>query len=366
MDKYRKITYFWIIALLILLLFHITTYFVYTSVVYPNPDDNKYIGDLGRTSYMVDILHERPINKQTFTKSYIDFKDYNGGKVDLVTIGDSFSQGMGFGLNRFYQDYIVNEYNLKVLNIQQLSGTDNYIETIVLLANSNYLKTIGVKYILIESVQREALERLTKRVNFFKISKNENFTSLINNQKEIYNINSLSENKITMINNLNFNALKYNLKYFFSGYGSFGSFYREKLNQKFFTAKSSSDIMFYADDINKLSLENVENIKLLNYNLNRLSDILEKQNIKLIFMPAVDKYNLYRKYIINQEYPKSLFFEDLRSLSKKYYFIDTKEILEKELKKGVIDLFYSDDTHWSYKASEIIIQDDLFRSIVQD
>jgi len=94
----------------------------------------------------------------------------------------------------------------------------------------------------------------------------------------------------------------------------------------------------------------------LNNNLNALSKILKKKNIKLYFMPAVDKYNLYSKYIVNNTYPQSIFFEELRKLPKEYTFIDTKTILLEELKKGVKDIYHSDDTHWSYKASEAIFK----------
>lgn len=36
------------------------------------------------------------------------------------------------------------------------------------------------------------------------------------------------------------------------------------------------------------------------------------------------------------------------------YLLDTKAILEKEVDRVVKDVFYSDDTRWSYKASEAI------------
>jgi hypothetical protein len=71
-------------------------------------------------------------------------------------------------------------------------------------------------------------------------------------------------------------------------------------------------------------------------------------------MPAVDKLNLYSKYIVNNKYGESTFFEQLRPLKKEYILIDTKTILEQEVDRGVKDIFYSDDTHWSYKASEAI------------
>ena len=73
-------------------------------------------------------------------------------------------------------------------------------------------------------------------------------------------------------------------------------------------------------------------------------------------MPSVDKYNLYSKYIRNNNYPKSTFFERLRPLKKDYKFIDTKIILENMLENNITDVYYSDDSHWSYKASKEIFK----------
>lgn len=362
MNKYKKIAYIWILSLSCLLIFHAFTYYIFTSKVYLDPN-YKFIGDLGRTSYMSDMLFERNVNETNLDKHHIKFTDFNGQKVDLLTIGDSFSNGMGFGLNRYYQDYIATLYNIDILNICQLDMTNNAIETISLLANSNYLEHIGVKYVLIEAVQRSVLENLSRDDMDFSKKLNVDFTHLIQNTKDIYTLKALHENKITIINNLNLNALKYNLRYLINGYGNISSFYREKLSKDLFTTKANKEIIFYHDDIKKLSYETEDNIKMLNNNLNKLAQKLAEKNIKLIFMPVVDKYSLYREYIVSHTYPESKFFEYLRTLDKEYMVIDTKKILLKELDNEVKDVFYSDDTHWSYKASEVIAKDELFKRL---
>mgnify|MGYP000467482794 CR=1 FL=1 len=53
----------------------------------------------------------------------------------------------------------------------------------------------------------------------------------------------------------------------------------------------------------------------------------------------------------------------LRNVNKNYYLIDTKKILEEELLKNEVDIFYADDTHWSYKASNILINNESFKKI---
>jgi hypothetical protein len=110
-------------------------------------------------------------------------------------------------------------------------------------------------------------------------------------------------------------------------------------------------------------LETKDNIELLNENFNVLARDLSQKGIKLIFMPAVDKYNLYRPYIVSNIYKESIFFEYLETLPKEYIFINTKKILSKELENGEKDIFFADDTHWSYKASEKIVSDKEFKKI---
>lgn len=121
-----------------------------------------------------------------------------------------------------------------------------------------------------------------------------------------------------------------------------------------FTAKDPYSLLFYKDTIKYNESITSEKIQIVNENLNRLCLQLKSKGIKLYFMPAVDKLNLYSKYIIDNKYGQSTFFKQLRPMKKEYELIDTKSILEKEIDRGVKDIFYSDDTHWSYKASETI------------
>lgn len=233
---------------------------------------------------------------------------------------------------------------------------------------------------LIESVQRRSLERFS--VNDINTSLSIDKSLLRNNIKINYNIQEITSandtlidiikklfskstnNDISVINNLNQNALIYNLRFKIKGYGKMTSHvYREKLSQDLFSKDVSGDLLFYYEDLKYLGLETKQNIELLNDNFNKLSHALAKKNIKLIFMPAVDKYNLYRPYIVSNIYNESIFFEYLETLPKDYIFINTKKILSKELEKGEKDIFYVDDTHWSYKASKTIIKDESFKNI---
>jgi hypothetical protein len=361
MSKFKKITFLWILSISVFLIFNFLIFFNYTSKVYPDTADTT-IGDLARMSYSVDIIQERE-NITDLEKLHLYQNQYNYENIDMVTIGDSFSNGGAGGKNRYYQDYISTIYNKKVLNLN-IQNYKNYLEIIAFFANSGYLEKIGAKYVLIESVQREALVRFARNDLNLAIKTDKNLETIFRNSMETYNIEKLHNLKPSIINNLNLNAFIYNIKYYIKGYGKLNSsVYIEKLNKDLFTSKSSSKLAFYHEDIKKLSLETKENIELLNHNFNNLADILESKGIKLIFMPAVDKYNLYRPYIVSNNYKESIFFEYLSTLDKKYIFINTKEILSKYLENSEKDIFYADDTHWSYKASNNIIESDAFNNI---
>jgi hypothetical protein len=100
----------------------------------------------------------------------------------------------------------------------------------------------------------------------------------------------------------------------------------------------------------------------LNDNLNRLADRLAPKGIQLVFMPVVDKYDLYYEHILDNLYPRNQFFNLLRPLPKRYRFIDTKAILADGVRMGDKDIFYVDDTHWTWKASSKIFGTERFSS----
>ena len=87
-----------------------------------------------------------------------------------------------------------------------------------------------------------------------------------------------------------------------------------------------------------------------------LTCMAQKRGIKLIFMLPVDKYDLYQDYIVDNPYayPKRI-NEDVREilgdipevLLSKYY-------LQPLIDKGEKDIFLFDNSHWSYKASEVV------------
>ena len=365
MKVYKKFSKIFLFMIVSFLLFHFFTWTFLTKQVRQN-DKMIYKGDLTRKIYKVDSIFPRPSHfnpkNSDLPKHHISLQDWDGEKVDLITIGDSFSNGDTQGLNTFYQDYIASYNNLRVLNIPRLfkaKGTFidafNYLEGIQILNNLGYLDKMKPKYILIESIERYSVNRFAKELNFN--AKDDKFFKSLKLSKRLHFEKSIDSSLFSFLNLNNFKAIRNQILLNFTDRKLISHVYVEKLRKDFFTSKDKNSLLFLKEDVDNIRLITKDRIKILNDNFNKLSEILGKKGIKLYFMPVVDKYDLYSKYLINSDsYPKSYFFEYLRVLPKKYEFIDTKEILAKALEKGEKDIFYSDDTHWSYKASELIFK----------
>ena len=67
-----------------------------------------------------------------------------------------------------------------------------------------------------------------------------------------------------------------------------------------------------------------------------------------------DKYDLYQDYIVNNPYQRKTINEDFRKIvGDREDIIIGKEILLPYINKGMKDIYYFDDTHWSFKSAKI-------------
>jgi len=330
--------------LIIFILFHFITWNLITKNIFGN-DDDIYIGDLGRLSYSIDSLYPRK-NESNLNQVYKVFTDYS--QTDVITIGDSFSRGDSGGKNANYQDFIATDYNLDVLNISP--SDKGYIETVLMLISSGALDRLKPKAIILESVERSAVKRFSKSIDWDLHGK-------------LGELLAKSPNKFvphtpdaSFVNHNNYMAWIYRILYRHYDNALISKAYKVQLNKDCFTSKEKRTLLYLYEDLDSINKSKFRSIKLLNDNLNNLQDILEEKGIQLYFLPAADKYNIYSKYIVDNKYAKSNFFELLRETDKNYHLIDTKLILQKLTDNGVQDVYYSDDTHWTDKASAEVVK----------
>lgn len=334
--------------------YHLIIWYLFTSKIFSHKDA-FHIGDLARMSYQINMIHERE-TILNLDKQHIRQDSFTNQKIDILTIGDSFSNGIAAGLNPFYQDYLATYSNKNILNISPEKPL-NAFETIVALYNSGYIEKLKPKAIIVESVERKLPQRYIKEIDFtIKSETTLPHKTLLNkkrNQENYKNIKILDSPEVSIINTANYKFPFYTIKYHYNNNAQ-RSVYKFRLNKKLFSISNGYDILIYHQDIKYIEKFTPQNVNKINKNFNQLAILLKKLDIKLFFMPAVDKYDLYYEYIINNQYPKNNFFDLIRPLNKKYYFIDTKQILSPYLEQNIQDIFYIDDTHWSYVASDII------------
>lgn len=356
MKYILKPTYFvkiFFIVFLIFLLYHIIIWIFFSSKIF-GLKDGEYVGDLGRTSYQLNSLYLREL-EYTLPKTHFGSQDWNGQKIDILTIGDSFSNADTGGKNPYYQDYLATYYNKNILNLRRYDDKTRPFEFLLSLYNNKILEKIHPEAIIIESVERFVYDRYTKDFNFNYIS-DINISNIAQPKKEK---NSYIPN-LLLINTANYKLPYYTLLYEFK-FNANKSIPRLDLAKNVFSnAGYENKLLITREDIQGMHNDQDRVIK-MNENFNKLARKLKKLNIKLFFMVCPDRYDLFSKYAVNSPYQQNNFFKMIRPLQKEYYFIDTKQILQQAIDRGETDIYYPDDTHWSYKASDLIAKSEVFR-----
>ena len=321
-------------------------------------DPRRNAGDLLRIGYILGHVAPRQ-NIDDLPRRHIRASEYRKQPVDMVTVGDSYSMGGGGGRNSHYQDYIASLQGLTVLNAP-VTGTfgiaGGYAPVLALsrLINSGYLDIIKPKYVLLESGERYAIQRLTSEFTMQVTATIEEIEHTFGKQRADDKQAKNSFFDLHFINDGNFKFIGNNLQYLFSDRALGSMVIISKLNRRFFSSGQGDKLIFHSEDAKNTRYSTPAGVAEANQNLNRLAAVLKTKGITLVFMPIVNKLNLYEPYLQKQRYPRSIFFEEVRKLPKEYLLIDTKDILSRALDKGELDIYHSDDSHWTWKASQAI------------
>lgn len=352
MNRYKKYTLSLLFIILCFFLYNITVWKLFTEELMTG------VGDLTRMGYILGSKQQRK-KVDDLPRRHFEQEEYNGQHVDVITLGDSFSNGGGGGGNRYYQDYIASINDMSVMNIEPYRDL-SIMQLAFSYLNNGYFDAIRPKALILSSAEKFCVERFSPPVNT-DINMPMDTLSKMKRMGYRGNVVDFSPEEGVLpqfgfINDGNFKFPLYSLYYRFDDHAFFSKTYMFNLERPLFNAKMSSRLLVYRDDLRSIPLATDSNMEKLNANLNLLADRLAAKGIRLYYMPCVDKYNLYSDFILNNRYQKSRFFETLRPLSKRYILIDTKAILYPEVKSGAKDIFHSDDTHWSWKASEKIFE----------
>lgn len=271
----------------------------------------------------------------------------------MLTIGDSFSEQMEMG----YQNQLSYHSKISILHMDRFLSEESPLQTLIELINSDFFDNIEVKYIVLQSVERATIIRN----EFLSFDKKRTIDSLklqikdFNRKKEQGKTTPPSSNHTEFFSDATIKIPLTNLQFLFLNRPIKSDVYKFKSNNSQLFTNNPDNLLFFKDDIKTLKdKNNDEKIKALNNNLNKINDLLAQKNIKLIVLIAPDKYDLYYPYIANKPKGKEpLFFSKLEPLHKNYIYIPSYQILSNAIKNNK-DIYFYDDTHWTYKSSEII------------
>ncbi|MBP2658233.1 MAG: hypothetical protein H6Q69_1265 [Firmicutes bacterium] len=311
-------------------------------------------GDLARLGYFKvapAITQQR--EKSSYT--HIEFADYiRGGnfnqQIDVLTIGDSIFNGVG---GSYFQDILASDYKYNVLNVGTMPDY-NALEMVAVLLNSGYLDRISPKVIIVESIERECIKRYGERVDFssskYQVSKeqvDQYFTqeSIVKpNTSSIFDERMYEANRKYLTSMFNMLTNKGNLTYMVK--------YTKLTKPLFSNPGQETLLLYYYEDERNIKNVDKQKVQNVNDNLNTISEMVGNKKIQFSFLLAVDKYDLYSKFIANKAVTDNPLFPYMRELEKNYIFIDTKNILDQEVTKGEKDIYWLDDTHWTWKGQE--------------
>lgn len=292
-------------------------------------------GDIGRLA-CIPFGHEynRMLkeyeNKDTLVYTIIQTEEIKSIRTDVLTIGDSFSQQLNVG----YQNYLC-EKGLQVANIfWRLYGSP--IQYAYNLLDQNVIDSTNIKTLVIEMIERDfetKIERFDK--------------DLIEVQRQYSEGGAPSSDSW---------SLSRARDYLLYQVGWVTPIYKEELDTDLFSSDKPRDLYFFRDDIEMgVSIRNGNKIK-------QVFDILlekgEEKGVKVIFLIAADKYDIYQNHIVDNPFPVKTINEDLeRIIGKNTSLLLTKQCLQPLVDKGEKDIYMFNDTHWSYKACRTVAEE---------
>ena len=314
-------------------------------------------GDLNRLGGFAST--EPLMEKVKYSKRHTPLGEYiRSGKkesFDVITLGDSFSEGIGATLpinGTGYQDYLVNKYGIRVLNA---GITENCVEDLYILLNSGIIDEVRPKAIILESAAREVQHRLgMQEIQPESITKEMSERYLRGLRANASSLSLASGFMPSIMVQANMKFISYKLYHIMNPECLSFSVYINELSRNLFSNPGYEHILVnFIGDFNYLGLP--LDAETANMNLNKAAKILREKNIQPIFFAAADKYDLYYPYIINHNgRPENNFFPEIRKVSPKdYVFIDTMKMFREALERGEQDIYCFNDTHWSSKGIQI-------------
>ena len=272
---------------------------------------------------------------------------------DFLTIGDSFSNDGG---GEPYQGVLTQEYHAKVLNLR--FEKYDVVSLCKMLSDLGYFDRLGTKVVILECVERNIqpiygdhyLEFIPYTGDPFQtdfLQANPPTPTAAPTRRQLFPGYMVKTNALLLDTKRQLRNHPYRVS---------DTTDVVSLTSDVFTPKGREhSLIFYHEDL--LYLQRPVNVEMVNANLNHLAAILREKGIRLVFLPAPDKFDVYYPQLPeewNAQWPENPFFDEMLAAQKDYIFIDSKKLLRAAVANGEQDVYWSDDTHWSWKAHQIL------------
>ena len=261
-------------------------------------------------------------------------EDLRNIHVNVLTIGDSFSQQEHAG----YQNYMPAQ-GLTVANCKR-SLYDNPIQYAYNIMDWGVVDSTNIDVMVIEVGERD----FALRIDNFGVDK-----------IEVPEPEKPSDDDTEETNPNEWSLLRAR-DFVLYRFANRCPVYVVDLKQDFFESNEPRKLYFYcADILNGMTIEESIRPKVKEV-FDLLTSKAHERGFALIFMLPVDKYDLYQDYIVDNPYayPKRI-NEDVRELLGDIPEVMlSKFYLKPLIDKGEKDIFLFDNSHWSYKASEVV------------
>ncbi len=294
---------------------------IYKYVITPNLSGN--MGTLGQITFG----KKYPVEKSASPIIFDIEKRPAEIKYPIVTIGDSFSQYGKFG----YSHYAGKKLAYSISNIKHEGILPE--QAFVKMVKHNEIPQQSI--VIIESVERSIVSRLNN-LDF-------NDTSMVVFTKYMWGKKSRSYLDDAI------------------------SFIQKRLGIKQPIHKYSTNVNLFSHDTRKNELyiydspwdgdgefrfinTPLDDIKNAYVNLSKLHHFAEEHQIRMIYLVAADKYDVYEPFILEEHIPNPT----LDSIPDEEWIVNSKTILQNAAYAGTKDIYYINDTHWSPVGSKIV------------
>jgi hypothetical protein len=301
-------------------------------------------GDLTRVGFLYSNTSPKNsiLDQFNLSKYYKNVSELNLdtiSKFDILSIGDSFSEQGSFG----YTNFLAKENN-SVLHFDKYLTDNDPIQKIIELANGDFFETIKTDYVILQSVERLFFERCEK----LDFSKSVQINS-IKNKINRYEVNIPISRNMKFLSSTTLKMPLANIQYLYGKKPSYSLTYKVETTTNNLFAGNTDNLLFSEHDLTKKKkYQNApKKIENFNFKINKINNLLAEKNIKLILLICPDKYDLYYPYIKDQSnFMEPSFFKYYNPLAKDYLYVNSLEILTKEIRENK-DVYFYDDTHWS-------------------